>query len=383
MYNRIILIILDSVGLKAAPDAKSFGDAGAATLLNIYKETNIELPNLEKLGLSNLIENKNTNTEAIFGTMIPESAGKDTITGHWEMMGVILDKPLPTYPDGFPQEIVKKLEESFHRKILANRPASGTEIIKELGQQHIHSERPIIYTSADSVLQIAAHEEIIPLEKLYKFCKEARKIMSGKHAAGRIIARPFIGDFPNYVRTSNRKDYALEPKEETVLDMLYKNDIEVISVGKIADVFANRGISKSIKTKNNSDGMDKTYELVNTNLDKSLVFVNLNDFDSKYGHRRNVKGYSEALKNFDNFVPNLLDSINDDDLLIITADHGNDPTYKGTDHTREIVPLLIYNKSDSFDIGKVQFKDLGATILENFNIKPKVGSSFLNRVSKN
>jgi phosphopentomutase len=330
-----------------------------------------------------LLNKTQENVSGIFGTMKPESAGKDTIAGHWEMMGVILDNPLPTYPDGFPKEIVDELEKKFGNKILANKPASGTVIIKELGQQHIHSKRPIVYTSADSVLQIAAHEDIIPLSKLYEFCKYAREIMQGEHAVGRIIARPFIGDFPNYNRTSNRKDFALEPLGESVLDLLVKNDIEVNSIGKISDVFANRGISSSIKTKNNDDGMNIIEKVVSQNTDKkTFVFANLNDFDSKYGHRRNVKGYSNALKAFDDFLPRILSEINDDDLLIITADHGNDPTYKGTDHTREIVPLLIYNKNDSFNLGQINFKDLGATILDNFNIKPKVGESILNKVIK-
>ncbi|MFP4456805.1 MAG: phosphopentomutase [Clostridia bacterium] len=382
MYNRVILIILDSVGLEAAPDAKKFGDIGAATLLNIYKETNLKLPNLEKLGLKNLIKNTKNETSAVYGTMQPESAGKDTIAGHWEMMGVILDQPLPTFPNGFPEEIVKELELSFKSKILANKPASGTVIIKQLGQQHIHSERPIVYTSADSVLQIAAHENIIPLHKLYEFCESAREIMRGQYAIGRIIARPFIGDFPNYIRTSNRKDYALEPKNETVLDILSDNGIDVISIGKISDVFAHRGIEKSIKTKDNSDGIKKIYEVINSKNNNAFIFANLNDFDSKYGHRRNVDGYSRALKQFDDFVPTLLNSIRDDDLLIITADHGNDPTFKGTDHTREIVPLLVYNQIDAFKMQQIYFKDLGATILDNFSINPKVGSSFLSKVSK-
>ncbi len=382
MYKRIILIILDSVGLKAAPDAKQFGDVGAATLKHIYEKTDLKMPNLEKLGLKNLLDDSKLEADAVYGTMKPESAGKDTIAGHWEIMGVVLEDPLPTYPNGFPKDVVDELEKNFGSQILANKPASGTVIIKELGQQHIHSKRPIVYTSADSVLQIAAHEEIIPVNKLYDLCEKARKIMQGKHAVGRIIARPFIGDFPNYVRTSNRKDYALEPAEKTVLDILVKNDVKVVSIGKISDVFANKGISKSIKTKDNTDGMRKIEKVIKDKANKNtLVFANLNDFDSKYGHRRNVEGYSNALKEFDDFLPEILKSLDKSDLLVITADHGNDPTYKGTDHTREIVPILIYNQQDSSYLGQVNFKDLGATILNNFGIKEEVGKPFYDKVS--
>lgn len=380
MFKKVFLIILDSVGLKAAPDAEEFGDLGAATLLHIYQETDMELPNLERMGLSKLIGKTNVDTRGIYGTMLPESSGKDTIAGHWEMMGIVLKESLPTYPNGFPSDIVDELEKAFGRKILANRTASGTVIIKELGQEHIHSGKPIVYTSADSVMQIAAHEKIIPYEKLHELCKKARKIMTGKNAVGRIVARPFIGDFPSYVRTPNRKDFALEPDGLTVLDLLYKNDIQVVSVGKIADIFANRGIHESIKINDNDDGMEKINQTIEKLKDNTFLFANLNDFDSKYGHRRDVEGYKNALIDFDNYLPSLLELISKDDLLIITADHGNDPTFKGTDHTREIVPLLIYNDKKSLDIGQVCFKDLGATILDNFEIKAKIGNSFLDRV---
>ncbi len=377
MYKRLFLVILDSVGLEEASDAKLFGDVGASTLGNLYKITDIKLPNLEKYGLLHLLGRSKEVDTAFYGKMIPESPGKDTIAGHWEMMGSLIDYPLPTYPDGFPGEIVKNLEDSFGTKVLGNIAASGTEIIKNLGQQHIHTGKPIIYTSADSVLQIAAHESIISIEKLYDMCKKARRIMDGEHKVGRIIARPFIGDFPNFIRSSNRKDYALEPKKNTVLDILKENNISVYGIGKISDVFASRGITKSRKTKDNKDGLKKTLEAIKSEPANSFIFVNLNDFDSKYGHRRDVLGYQKALEEFDSFLPHLLRNLKEDDLLVLTADHGNDPTFKGTDHTRENVPIIIFNSKEKGFFNQIMFKDLGATVLSFFNINPKLGESIL------
>ncbi len=377
MFKRVFLVILDSVGLEEAIDASKFGDVGASTLGNIYKSSDIELPNLEKYGLNNLLSKDKESKESFYGKMLPESAGKDTIAGHWEMMGFLIKQPLPTFPDGFPKEVKDQLEEAYGSKILGNIAASGTEIIKNMGQHHIHSQKPIVYTSADSVLQIAAHEEIIPIDKLYKICEKSRDIMDGKYKVGRIIARPFIGDFPNFERTANRKDYALAPKEDTVLDILKANGVGVYGIGKINDVFANRGLTKSLKTKDNKDGMEKLLDAIKNEPINSFIFTNLNDFDSKYGHRRDVEGYKEALEDFDTFLPTLLKELNSTDLLIITADHGNDPTYEGTDHTRENVPIFFFNTKQTGNFGSIKFKDLGATILNVFDIEQSIGDPVL------
>lgn len=382
-YNRVLLLILDSVGLRAAPDAHLYNDTGASTLGNIYSQTKIRLPHLESLGLANLIFNEFNMSEGAYAELLPQSPGKDTTAGHWEMMSIILEKPLPTFPEGFPAEVVAQLEEAFRGKILGNEVASGTEIIYRLGREHIQTGNPIVYTSADSVLQIAAHEEVIPLDELYRFCQDARNIMQGKYTVGRIIARPFIGEYPNYIRTGNRRDFALIPPDTNTLTQLQQAGITTISIGKVADIFANRGFDLSFPTKDNRDGMKKITDVLKTDTERSFVFANLNDFDSKYGHRRNVEGYANALLEFDNFLPEILNALKEDDLLLITADHGNDPTYAGTDHTRESVPFLAYGKDIVGNyLGIGNFVDIGATIASNFDLEPLAGESLLRKVTK-
>lgn len=374
MFKRVFLIILDSVGLRASDDAASFGDEGASTLGHIYETTGIRLPNLESLGLGKLLGlNTKVNEKAAYAEMVPESAGKDTIAGHWEMMGINIEEPLPTYPNGFPADLINKFETKIGRGILGNRPASGTVIIKELGEEHLKTGKPIVYTSADSVMQIAAHEEIIPVNELYKMCEIARELLTGKHAVGRVIARPFIGENSNFTRTKNRKDYALSPPKATVLDKLLKENIGVYAIGKIEDIFAGKGISFSVHTADNNDGMKQILKVANEEMKQGFLFANLVDFDSKYGHRRDVKGYANALIEFDAWLPKFIKQLDNDDLLLITADHGNDPTYKGTDHTRENTPLLVYGVPIQQNMGRVHFADVGATIMKNFNLDPIKG----------
>ncbi len=384
-YKRIFLIVLDSLGIGETLDAKLYGDEGSNTLGNIIKTTKVSLPNLEKMGLLNLIDMPYVKTNSYYAKAHEISTGKDTLTGHLEIMGVKMSVPAVTFTEtGFPLELINELERLSGRKVIGNISSSGTEIIKELGEEHIKTGSIIVYTSADSVLQIAAHEEIVPLEELYKICEIARKLtLKDEWKVGRIIARPFIGENGNYIRTANRKDYALNPPEPTVLDSLKNDNYDVISIGKISDIFNSCGITRSIKTENNLDGIKKTISVIKNDF-KGLCFVNLNDFDSKYGHRRNPEGYADLIKEFDDYVPEILNNLSTDDLLIITADHGNDPTFKGTDHTRELVPVLIYSKKlkepkrlDDFKT----FADIGATISDNFNItKPEIGTSFLNKL---
>ena len=376
MFKRIFLIVLDSVGIGEAKDAIKFDDIGTNTFMHAVESTDLEFPNLRKLGFFNLANNENDKTISIYTKGIEVSNGKDTLTGHLEMMGVITSKPFKTFLNGFPKELIDQIEKISGRKVIGNCVASGTEIIKELGDRQIETGELIIYTSADSVLQIAAHEEVIPLEELYDICKKVRELtLKDEWKVGRIIARPYIGSNGNFERTPNRHDYALDPAHETVLDVLKNNNYDVISIGKIADVFNNCGITKSIKTKDNLDGINKILEEMDNDF-KGLCFANLNDYDSKYGHRRNPIGYAEALKEFDNYVPDIIEKLNDDDLLIITADHGNDPTYKGTDHTRENIPVIFYhnNIKESKKIADLEsFAKIGYTVLENFNLNENKG----------
>lgn len=385
-YKRIFLIVLDSVGIGETKDAKKYNDKGANTLLNTIKKTNIQLPNFEKLGLLNLVNISNVQTYSLYTKAKPISKGKDTLTGHLEIMGIKTTKPPITFTKtGFPKKLIEELETKINRKVIGNISASGTKIIKDLGLEHIHSGSIIVYTSGDSVLQIAAHEEIIPLSELYKICDIARNLTLKKEwKVGRIIARPFKGTPNNFTRTENRKDYALNPPSKTVLDNLKKTNFDVITIGKIKDIFNNQGITKSIKTINNKDGLDKLINLIKNESFTGLCFANLNDFDSLYGHRRDPIGYSIALKEVDNYLPEILSNLKNNDLIIFTADHGNDPTYKGTDHTRENVPVLIYSK-DLKNHGKIKdlntFADIGATIANNFKIKKsKIGRSFLKKL---
>ena len=380
-YKRIFLIVLDSVGIGGAIDEKEFGDINVNTLLHTLEVTNGKLPHLEKMGLMNLINNQDSESDSYYTRAICQSCGKDTLTGHLEMMGVLTTKPLKTFTEtGFPKELIQELEEKTGRKVIGNISASGTEIIEKLGKEHMETGAIIVYTSADSVLQIAAHEDIVPVNELYKICEIARNItLKDEWKVGRIIARPFIGQPGNFTRTANRHDYALNPPSKTTLDVLKENNFDVLAIGKISDIFNNCGITKSVKTKDNLDGILKIEEALKEDF-TGLCFANLNDFDSKYGHRRNPSGYMNALLEVDNNIDNIKNNLNDDDLLIITADHGNDPTYQGSDHTRENTPVLIYNKNfkNPTRLPNLKtFADLGATIADNFNLSSFLGTSFL------
>jgi len=390
-FKRITIIVLDSVGIGELPDAFEYGDEGANTLKHIAENIdNFSLPNLENFGLGN-IDNlpgipRNDRNTASYGKMMEQSVGKDTLTGHWEIMGLKTDTPFNTFPEGFPKELINELEEQTGRKVIGNKVASGTEIINELGEEHLRTGALIIYTSADSVLQIAAHEEVIPVEELYKICEIARTItLQDKFLVGRVIARPFLGEPKQFFRTANRKDYAIKPFAQTVMNYLTNAGYDSIAIGKIHDIFSDEGITKSIKTESNLDGINKTIEVLNSDF-TGLLFVNLVDFDSKYGHRRDVIGYGKALQEFDSKVPNIVETLSIDDLLIITADHGNDPTFKGTDHTREYVPLLVYSPKirNPKNLGiRSTFADIGATIVENFSLKSTgIGNSFLKEILK-
>lgn len=388
--SRVIWMIIDSVGIGALPDSEKFGDVNVNTLGNIVKNyKDIKLPNMLKLGLGNIdgidsLEGVKSPIGA-FGRASEVSKGKDTTTGHWEMTGVLVETPFKTYENGFPKEIIDEFERKTNRKVIGNKPASGTAILDELGEQQMKTGEVIVYTSADSVFQIAAHEEIIPLDELYKMCEIAREIMMGDNAVARIIARPFVGQPGAFERTSNRRDYSLSPFEDTVLDNIKNSNLDVIGVGKIEDIFNKQGITEAIHTKDNMDGVDQTINYMKKE-NKGLIFTNLVDFDSKYGHRRDVKGYKEALEEFDARIPEILENMEDDDILIINSDHGNDPTYKGTDHTREYIPMLICGKNvkSGLNLGtRSSFADIGATVADLLNVKmPKHGNSFKNDIIK-
>ncbi len=343
--KRIFLIILDSLGIGEAPDAKSFEDEGANTLRSVYNTGLLNLPNLEKMGLGNIdgidFITKTNSPLAAFGRLRELSAGKDTTIGHWEIAGIVSKSSLKTYPDGFPKEIIDAFTKATGKKVLCNKPYSGTEVIKDYGAIHESSGDLIVYTSADSVFQIAAHEETVPPEKLYEICRIARKILVGEHSVGRVIARPFIGNEGNYVRTANRRDFSIEPPKRTMLDAIKDSGLDVISVGKIRDIFAGCGITEAIVSHGNTDGMKITSELIEKDF-SGLAFINLVDFDSSYGHRQNAIGYAHALNEFDAWLGEFTEKMSDDDVLIITADHGCDPSDNSTDHTREYTPLLIF-----------------------------------------
>jgi len=385
-YKRVFLIVMDSVGIGESPDAEKYNDKGADTFGHIAEHCNgLHMPNMAKLGLSNIRKIKGIDKAekplAYYTKMQEASAGKDTMTGHWEIMGLNIDTPFNVFPDGFPEELISQLEEKTGRKIIGNKPASGTEILDELGKQHMETGDLIVYTSADSVLQIAAHEEIVPIEELYKICEIARELtLDDPYMIGRVIARPFLGEPGNFTRTSNRHDYALKPFGRTVMNELKDNDIDVIAIGKISDIYDGEGVTKSLRTKSNMDGMDKLVDTLNMNF-TGLSFLNLVDFDALYGHRRDPQGYGQALEEYDARLEEVFDLLKEDDLLIITADHGNDPVHHGTDHTREYVPLLVYNKGmqEGKELSIRQtFADIGATVAENFGVTmPKHGKSFL------
>jgi phosphopentomutase len=369
--KRVILIVLDSVGCGDAPDVATYGDNGANTLGNTSLMVGgLHLPNMGQLGLGNItcIKGVPLTSTALgaYGRLTEQGPGKDTTTGHWELAGVILDKPFPVYPDGFPAQLIAEYEALIGRKMLGNYPASGTEIIKELGEEHMRTGQPIVYTSADSVFQIAAHEEIIPVDELYLLCQIARDLLTGEHAVGRVIARPFIGQPGNFSRTERRKDFSLEPPAGTILDVLKAAGLEVAGVGKIEDIFAHRGLTRSKHTGNNMSGIDAILEFLVDEV-PGLIFANLVDFDALYGHRNDPQGYARALEAFDRRLPEIMRALRDYDLLIITADHGTDPTTPSTDHSRERVPLLAYGRSVNRGYGfgtRTSFADVAATIAD-------------------
>lgn len=389
-FERICVIVLDSVGIGSLPDAHYFGDEGSHTLAHISEAVpNMKLPNLSALGLGNIARLPTIppveSPLAFYGKMAEISVGKDTMTGHWELMGLKVEVPFQVYPDGFPEELIKKFENITGRKVIGNKPSSGTEILDEFGEEQLRTGAWIVYTSADSVMQIAAHEDVIPLEELYRACEIAREItLKDPYVVGRIIARPYIGNQGAYIRTPNRHDYALEPIGKTVLDHIKNNGYDVISVGKINDIFTGQGINESHPTKSNLDGIKTTIDLLKRPFN-GVLFTNLVDFDSLYGHRRDPKGYASCLEEFDHYLPELMNLTGDKDLLIITADHGNDPTWQGTDHTREYVPILIYNPlltNNACSIGiRETFADVAATLAHNFKVtEPKIGASFLEMI---
>ena len=374
MKRRVILIVLDSVGIGEMPDSCQYGDGGCNTLVNTARAVGgLKIPNLQQLGIGNitLIDGAAPveSPQAAYGKLQEQSAGKDTTTGHWEMMGIILDRPFPTYPQGFPLDLLQKFEQLIGRPTIGNKAASGTEIIKELGEYHMKTGYPIVYTSADSVFQIAAHEEIIPLPQLYEMCQTARNLLQGEHAVGRVIARPFIGQPGSFVRTAHRHDYSLQP-EKNILDYMQESGKLVVGVGKIKDIFAGQGVTSSYAIENNDDGVDKIIQAMQTH-EGGLIFANLIDFDQLYGHRNDPYGYAAALETFDRRLPEIINTLQDEDILIITADHGCDPTFAGTDHTREYVPVLVYGKAvEPRNLGiRATFADIGQTIADYLGIK--------------
>ena len=380
--------MLDSLGIGALPDAHLYGDAGCNTLRSISRSANFEAGNLRKLGLFN-IEGV-TCGEAVpapsgaFARLAEVSKGKDTTIGHWEIAGVESKRPLPTYPNGFPEEIIRAFEAATGRKTLCNLPYSGTDVIRDYGERHVQTGDLIVYTSADSVFQIAAHEDVVPIEQLYEYCEQARAILTGEHAVGRVIARPFVGQAPNFTRTSNRHDFSLAPPATTMLDELAQSGRDVLSVGKIVDIFAGRGITEFVRTRNNDDGIARTLEMLDRDFE-GLCFVNLVDFDMVYGHRNDVDGYAKALASFDRALEKILAKLRAEDILMITADHGCDPGDESTDHTREYVPLLMCGRpiKPGVNLGtRRTFSDIGATILEYLGVEPQKikGESMLKEV---
>ena len=387
LFNRITLIVLDGAGIGAMPDAPEWGDAGSDTFGHICESRQLNLPNLQSLGLGNI--RPLAGVSAIdhprggYGKCALKSNGKDTTTGHWEMAGIILEHAFPTYPNGFPQSLIDEfIARTGVPGILGNMPASGTEIIKQLGAEHVKTKKPIVYTSADSVFQIAAHEEVISLEHLYEICEIARDMLRGEHEVGRVIARPFLGEPGSFYRTENRHDYAVPPPRENLLPLLSQNGLDVVSIGKIASIYDSQGVTQDLTAKNNEQSINQTITALNDNT-RGLIFSNLVDFDMLYGHRRDTEGYARALEHFDSRWPEIEAAMNDGDLLMITADHGNDPTYPGTDHTREYAPLIVYGKKaqPSVNLGtRESLSDIGRTVAENFGLSLNAGDSFLNQL---
>jgi phosphopentomutase len=384
-FNRITLVVLDSVGIGEMPDAADYGDAGADTLGHTLGSREVSIPNLRAMGLANIrrlpIEPV-SNPTGIFGRAATRSRGKDTTTGHWEMSGLITSNPFPTYPQGFPPRVIEPFEREIGRRVLGNKPASGTEIIKELGEEHLRTGRPIVYTSADSVFQIAAHEQVVPLDLLYEWCETARDLLTGEDQVGRVIARPFTGEPGDFRRTEARRDYAIVPPEPTLLDRMKERGLEVTAVGKIGSIFCHQGTTEELAAGNNNASVDQTIRALGRTA-RGLIFTNLVDFDMLYGHRNDVEGYARALEQFDARLPEIQRAMGDDDLLIISADHGCDPGDVSTDHTREYVPVLAWGRRarSGLDIGtRSSLADIGQTIAENFGFELQAGRSFLHEI---
>jgi len=390
--KRVFLIVLDSVGVGELPDANLYGDIGSHTLYAASTSSYFAMPNMKRLGLFHIdgvaekfpaIESDGTFQGAV-ARLAETSKGKDTTTGHWEMAGIISENPFPTYPNGFPDEVIKEFEAKTGRKVICNLPYSGTEVIKEYGKEHMDTGALIVYTSADSVFQIAAHEELVPIEELYRYCKIARELLVGKHAVGRVIARPFVGKAPNFERTTNRHDFSLVPGK-TMLDYLSEAGLDVLAVGKINDIFAGKGVTDTERTHNNAEGIEITIQDTKREFE-GLCFINLVDFDMLYGHRNDVDGYAKALTYFDEQLPRILEGLEEEDILMITADHGCDPSTPSTDHSREYIPLVIYGNAVKQGINfgtRTRFSDIAVTILEYFGIQNEViGTSFLQEILK-
>jgi len=374
--KRVFLIVLDSFGIGQMPDAEKFGDYGVDTLGTVSKSPYFSMPNMEKLGLFQIegtsVESKVTDITGRVARMTEASMGKDTTIGHWEIAGIYSPTPLPTYPDGFPKEVLDAFKKATGRGVLCNKPYSGTEVIKVYGDEHVKTGDLIVYTSADSVFQIAAHEDVVPVEQLYEYCRMARKILTGKHGVGRVIARPFTGESGNYTRTPRRHDFSLEPPEDTILNILQAHGKDTIAVGKIFDIFAGSGISEHVYTSGNAEGIERTLEYLDKDFE-GICFINLVDFDMLYGHRRDIDGYAKALSYFDGKLPEIMAKMRDEDVLMITADHGCDPGYlKTTDHTREYTPFVMYGKPVApGNLGtRKTFADIGASVLQYFDIVP-------------
>jgi phosphopentomutase len=388
-FDRIVLIVLDSLGMGEMPDAAAWGDAGSDTLGHICASREVRLPHLQALGLGNVRPLEHVppaeSPRGSYGRCALRSNGKDTTTGHWEMAGIILDEAFPTYPEGFPADVLARfVAETGVPGVLGNCPASGTEIIKELGAEHVRTGKPIVYTSADSVFQIAAHEEVIPVERLYTICQTARSILRGEHEVGRVIARPFVGTPGAFTRTENRHDYAVPPPRENLLVALSEAGLDVVCIGKIASIYDSLGATQDLKAKNNDQSIDQTIRALRDERTRGLIFTNLVDFDMLYGHRRDVEGYARALEHFDARLPEIEAAMGERDLFILTADHGNDPTYRGTDHTREYVPLLAYGRRARAGVNlgtRRSLADMGQTVAENFNLKLAAGESFLSEIA--
>ena len=385
--KRVFLMVLDSVGIGEMPDAAQYGDAGSNTLAAASTSSYFSMPNMQKLGLFNIdgVECRPAvdHPSAAFARMTEVSKGKDTTIGHWEIAGIASPKPLPTYPDGFPKELLDAFSSQTGRKVLCNKPYSGTEVIKDYGKEHVETGALIVYTSADSVFQIAAHESVVPVEELYRYCQIARKLLTGEHSVGRVIARPFTGEYPNYTRTTNRHDFSLLPPSTTMLDQLSDNGFDVVAIGKIYDIFAGRGITEAIRTGGNDEGIARTIEWTKRDFN-GLCFINLVDFDMLYGHRNDVEGYAKGLTTVDQAIPEILAGLREDDLLMITADHGCDPSTPSTDHSREYTPWVIAGPKvkSGVNLGTLPtFADIGATILDYFGVKPEItGTSRLHEI---